>query len=206
MGMEPFNAVSNLIFIVCTAVSAALLLRDWANLQANSKLVLVSLSVLIMLIGIGSAAFHFKPTHTTHALDLIPIGLFILLALISMLKKGFNLGWPIIVAIALAWLCTTALASTVPEFLAGSLIYVPTLILILLMAIPHSQYNRKLLAVFGFFGMGLLIRAIDIPLCDSFSFGTHWLWHVCTAVAALQSYLLILRICRTNDKNATASA
>jgi hypothetical protein len=206
MGMEPFNAASNQIFIVCAAVCAALLFRDWAKLQTKSRLVLLSLSTLIMLIGMGSAAFHFKPTHTTHAFDLIPIGLFILLALISLLKKGFKLSWPIIVAIASVWSCFTAVASTAPQFLAGSLVYVPTLLLLLCMAVVNPQYNRKLWAVFSFFGMGLLIRAIDLPLCDSFSMGTHWLWHVCTALAALQSYLLILHLCRTNDTNATASA
>jgi len=206
IGMEPFNAVSNLIFIVCAAVCATLLLRDWTRLHVNSKEVLSCLSALILLIGIGSAAFHFKPSYTTHAFDLIPIGLFISLALISILKLGFNLSTRSIVAVVLVWFCSTAIASTAPEFLAGSLVYVPTLILVLLVAVLYPQKNRKLFAVFGFFALGLLIRAIDLPLCDTLSIGTHWLWHVCTALAALQTYLFVLQQFRAKDKDTTTSA
>lgn len=206
IGMEPFNAASNLIFMVCAAVCATLLLRDWTKLQVNSKVVLSCLSALVLLIGVGSAAFHLIPSHTTHAFDLIPIGLFILLALLNILKMGFNLSTRTIVAIALLWFCSTAIASGAPEFLAGSLVYVPTLIAVLLVAVLYPHKNHKIVAVLVFFGLGLLIRAIDLPLCDTLSIGTHWLWHVCTALAALQSYLLVLQLCTDKDNDAITSA
>jgi len=154
-----------------------------------------------MLIGFGSAAFHFKPTHATHAFDLIPIGLFILLALSSILKMEFNLGNGTIATIALVWVCTTAFASGAPEFLAGSLVYAPTLIMVLVMAMVNPRKNRKIVAILVLFGLGLLIRAIDLPLCNTLAIGTHWLWHVCTALAALQSYLLVLQQCKNKDNS-----
>lgn len=206
IGMEPFNAVSNLIFIICAAVCATLLIRDWTKLQPNSKIILCSLSILIMFIGIGSATFHFKPTHATHAFDLVPIALFILLALSCILKLAFSLSNGAIAAFTLLWCCTTAIASGAPEFLAGSLVYVPTLIMLLVMAMVNPGRNRKIVAIFGFFGLGLLIRAIDLPLCNTLPIGTHWLWHVCTALAALQSYLLVLQQCKNKEASLISNA
>ncbi len=206
MGIEPFNSASNLIFIVCAGVCATLMLRDWAKLRTDSKFILSSLSTLIMLIGIGSAAFHIKPTHVTHAIDLIPIGLFIVVALSCVLKMGFKLSKASVAGIVTVWGCATALASTKPDFLAGSLLYLPTLLIILIMAVLNTQQHRKLVAVFAFFGLGLLIRAIDLPVCNTLSIGTHWIWHACTALAALQTFLLVLYQCKSKDNVLTPSA
>jgi len=207
IGIEPFNSASNLIFIICGALCVTLMLRDWTKLQLAFRFLLCAMNALIVFIGIGSAAFHTHPTHTTLAFDLIPIALYILLVLGAVLVIGFKRGKASVAGIVLVWCCTTAIASTKPDFLAGGLIYIPTLTLILLMAVFSShQHQRKLVAIFAFFGVGLLLRSIDLTLCNTLPIGTHWLWHVCASLAALQSFLLVLQLCKTKDNALTTSA
>lgn len=192
---EPLNAVSNGAFIL--AGLAAL----WAVGQLrpeNRSLYAWTLGLLMLLIGVGSFLFHTFAERWAGAMDVVPILMFILLAVYTLARR--QIGLPIWAA----WLCLAGflgiafLIARAPcplGVLCISKGYFPALLalffgggLLSMMDRPDQKIaGRYMLAAGVVFTVSLTLRSLDRPFCDWFTIGdlrlgAHYWWHILNAV------------------------
>lgn len=175
---EPVNALTNLAFIA----AAAWLLR---RMDHRTPADLRALAWLIGLVGAGSGVFHTVAQAWAAVLDVVFIALFVVVFLQRALVR--LAGWPARTASAAVLgvlLVSAALAVTVKTpALNGSELYLgPWLALIGLgLACPVPPARRWLIAA-ALFGISMLLRSIDLAVCEAFPLGTHFGWHVNNAL------------------------
>ena len=179
---EPVNAVTNAAFLIAAVIMVYRLRRS--GLVGAYVLVLV-----LSAIGVGSFLFHTFATGWAALADVAPIGAFILIYLF--LVHRFMVGWSLMLSlvatslfIPYAALLTPALGA-LPFFEISSFYWtVP----VLLFAYAFVLRGRLPSVAKGMaIGGGLLVisitlRSVDMPLCDGFPLGTHFLWHCLNAV------------------------
>jgi hypothetical protein len=122
---EPLNAVSNLAFFVAAFLCVRMLKRGGERDLPSTWLI-----VLIVLIGVGSGAFHTLPSQTTVLMDVVPIGVFILSAIVVAVRRYLAAPWWLSVAIGIAFAVLSpqigaAFADLLPRGSAG---YLPALL------------------------------------------------------------------------------
>ncbi|MGH1465899.1 MAG: ceramidase domain-containing protein [Cognatishimia sp.] len=178
---EPVNAVTNLAFILV----AILMWRRVYGLPLAR-----ALCILLFLIGVGSFLFHTFAQTWAGLADVLPILLFVLLYIYGATKDFW--GSSKLVAVSAVLLFVPYAAVTVPlfqkvAFLNTSAAYGPVPLLIVIYALGLSRQNpataRRLAVGAGLIFLSILLRSADLPLCQSFPQGTHFLWHVLNAVA-----------------------
>jgi hypothetical protein len=199
---EPFNAISNVAFLVA-AIAAALLLAKTSD--APVRRIEWALIVLVFIIGIGSFLFHTYATRWASVADTAPIGIFMIGYLGYAMRRFLRAPyWAVIVSLAL-FIAALRLAEAIPcapELLPitmaagrpcfnGSLGYVPALAALLLMgfiliARGHGA-GRLVLAAGLVFALSLTLRTIDFEFCNATAVwgrarGTHALWHTLNAL------------------------
>jgi hypothetical protein len=173
---EPINAISNLSFIV-----AGLFL--WRLRSPRSAL----MTILMILIGLGSFSFHTYANRLTGLLDVLAIALY-LVAFSYLIPKQWSRNslliqvgslLLLIVSIVLAHLLMNHLKPALPWLPPG--IYLGAWLTLLIYALV-TQHSNKPAARFLWlavivFPFSLLSRQLDMLLCDSIG-PTHWLWHL----------------------------
>jgi hypothetical protein len=122
---EPLNAVSNLAFLVAAFLCWRMLERG-----GGRDLPSVWLIALMVLIGVGSGAFHTLPSRTTVLMDVVPIGVFILSAIVFAVRRYISAPWWLAVAAGVAFAALSprigaAFAGLLPRGGAG---YLPALL------------------------------------------------------------------------------
>jgi hypothetical protein len=172
---EPVNALSNVAFLIAAAVAFRLWRRgdrdDWPAL---------ALIGVVAAVGIGSFLFHTVATRAAILADVIPIAIFIygylLLALVRFLHFKAVVAGTIVVAFAAA--------SAPPRLLNGSVGYLPALAALIAVALAtgarSTRHNLGLAA--AVFAVSLAFRTADTAICPQFAVGSHFVWHVLTAV------------------------
>lgn len=215
-GSEPVNTLSNAGFVLVVVYgiylwrqqsTAAAIAPTGTTLPASTvriqlpRAAIYGLLMLPLMIAAGSALFHAMPGHITHLLDIVPVCLFALLAFWLCLTRY---QWPYwkITGLLVLWIATTAIAAGWPEVLAHSLFYLPTLIVLVYLAIALKPQRSRSTLLALTFGCALLFRAIDLPICAlgentgsntwAGNLGTHFLWHLLTAVACILCLQLVL--------------
>ena len=171
------------------------------------------------------------PSLLTQLLDIVPICLFAIGSLLLLLTHK---NWPSrhIATTLLVWLMATAVAAQWPQVLAGSLFYLPTVLVLIFLAgvfsprAPlHSHRNcsrqeKRLLAMSATtFAAALFFRTTDLPSCipwtENFSsqvpkpihapefmagiagsLGSHFLWHLLTALVCYLITGLLIASCK----------
>ncbi len=189
---EPFNAISNISFIIA-GIFALYTAKKLNKLDFSIQI----LSVLAIFIGIGSFLFHtFANTWSSFA-DVVPIwtfvALFVVIAIIKKKGKPIRTGGLITAMVAvmvgITWTtlsgsATQTQAST--DIFNGSMQYLPALIALWIFAIVSwkKQANIKKYAVSSaiVFSVSLVARTLDLYLCTSFPIGTHFIWHLCNGL------------------------
>jgi hypothetical protein len=188
---EPLNAVSNLAFLIASAV---LLARFWRGGPRT-------LPILLGVVGLCSLSFHTFATGVTAALDSLSILVFVLVAIVLLVRTGFG------VRASLAWLAVPgfvvfAVGVDALLFLAGPRYtlggYLPAGLALAGFAV--ALRSRLLLAATGVFAVSLTLRTLDEPLCGSLPIGTHWAWHCLNAVVL---YLVALDVAGRVNRPAT---
>jgi hypothetical protein len=173
---EPINAISNLSFIV-----AGLFL--WRLRSPRSAL----MTILMILISLGSFSFHTYANRLTGLLDVLAIALY-LVAFSYLIPKQWSRNslliqvgslLLLIVSIVLAHLLMSHLKPALPWLPPG--IYLGAWLALLIYALV-TQHSNKPAARFLWlavivFPFSLLSRQLDMLLCDSLG-PTHWLWHL----------------------------
>lgn len=188
---EPLNALSNMAFLI--AAACAWRLRSHQPDRLGSGLI-STLIALIAIIGVGSFLFHTIATRWAELGDVIPILVFMLLYLWLVLTCFF--GWSLRVtlfALSIFFAATFSLQSVVPSaFLMGGALYLPALFVMAVIGVALYRQQRAagkaMFVATGVFILSFTARSLDVPMCTSFPFGTHFLWHVLNAVLL---YLLL---------------
>lgn len=171
---EPLGLASNGAFLVAAWISA----RTGARPHTASVLWLIA---LLAAIGIGSALFHATATRWALLMDVIPIQLFILSALILLMRTQLSLSIRLIAGLVIVFVGLSALLPS--HWLNGSAGYLPAWVALATITWLSQQGNarRWLLRATLLFPVSLTFRTLDLPVCDALPFGTHFLWHLCNA-------------------------
>jgi hypothetical protein len=189
---EPLNTLSNLAFLVSGYYSSKLI----KNKNVNFKIKLLPYS--ISLIGIGSFLFHYFRNTLTNYLDTIPIFIFVLLMLLIILEKllknkSLAYGITIIFITIQTFIYLNYLNLT-----NGSLNYIGIIItffiLAILLFIKKKGEGKSIFLSILVFSLALFFRQLDILICSYFNFGTHFLWHILTAVSAYMAVVFVIKL------------
>ena len=92
-----------------------------------------------------------------------------------------------------------------PGRLPGGLAnYLPALCAMLTLGwlVRREPAGRQLLITGGVFAVSLALRTADVPLCDAFPLGTHFIWHM---LNALVLYLLLRVALAENERTRAIS-
>lgn len=179
---EPINAITNAAFLIAAFIM-------WRRVRGQGLPVADLLIAILTAIGIGSYLFHTHATVWAVTADVVPIGLFILLYLFAV---GLHfLRWPLWGALLLMAGFIPFAAVTVPlierlPFFGISNFYwtVPILLVLFapLVARQNADTARGMLIGAGILTVSISLRSIDELVCDRFSLGTHFLWHILNGV------------------------
>ncbi len=177
---EPVNAISNVAFLIA-AFAAYLAWRrrgegDWA---------VPALIGVVVLVGFGSFTFHTVATRGAVLLDVVPIGIFIYGYFLLALRRFLHLSWPAAIAGLLGFLALSVLTDQVPRsVLNGSSGYLPALAALIVIGaiVRTTAWGRAMLQAAGLFAVSLILRTIDLAICNAVPLGTHFLWHICNAI------------------------
>ncbi len=184
---EPLNAVTNLFFIFY-ALRIAHLLYRMPNRTFRHCWDIWLLTIILAIIGVGSGLWHTYATRWSVLMDVIPIALFIHFYLVFFLRRAFNFGR---IKTLLGWLAFIGLTTLFelfasPDMLNGTIMYVPTYVTLVVIALACYRYNRVIAPhiwiVIAIWTASLLFRTIDNSICDSFPYGTHFLWHILNSI------------------------
>lgn len=185
---EPWNAVSNIAFILAALAAFRLWRRQGTNDYPALALIASGFSV-----GIGSFLFHTHTTHWTWLADVIPIAIFIGGYLLLTLYRYCGLSLPVSIGLLAVYEALTAgvLRLVPPAFLNRATGYLLALAALLITGGPlylrkqsttrQREAGRALLLAAVLFGLSLFFRTIDLAVCRALPFGTHFLWHVFNA-------------------------
>lgn len=203
---EPINAISNLAFLFAALIGLQLVLWRPREEQSPDHFLLVG---LVLLIGLGSLAFHLSATQGTELLDVVPIGIFMLVYLGFALNRflGVPAGFMVLLVIGFSSLMALtmqvqcwegAIGIPGPELqgvkpcLNGSLFYLPALVALIVVGLLAEERGHRaapyLLWAAAIFAVSVTLRSLDMALCDRFvlagqKVGTHFAWHVLNALA-----------------------
>ena len=174
---EPLNAVSNVAFLLAAAAAWWSAKRRGARSRGICTLIGLAATV-----GVGSFLFHTFATLLTMYLDVIPILVFQLFFLWVYARR--QMGWNLsaTLALLLGLLAVSVAGLEWRGVLNGSLAYAPAWLLLAALGGYHvSHAQRKpwqlLIAAILLF-LALVFRTIDLAVCETIPFGTHFLWHL----------------------------
>lgn len=179
---EPLNAVSNLAFLFA-ALSVGLRLRS-AKSSYPDVGVLVVLTVAVAL---GSFLWHTLAQPWSQWTDVLPIGLFTVIYLLSFCRRVLRWSWTASGAAVAVFALVNALAlALLPgDFLNGSGFYLPAWAALAAAALYCRYRGLDAAAPAAFmaavFTVALLLRSVDAVLCPLFPGGTHFAWHLAVA-------------------------
>lgn len=179
---EPLNALTNLLYIFGG------LWMYWRS-RHYSLPIATALSVLLVLIGIGSFLFHTYATSWAALADVAPIGAFILVYIFAVHRDVLGLK---------AWIAAVATAGFVPfaavmvpllnqiPFLRISNFYWTVPILLVAYALIVRRYKAEtamgMIAGALLLSVSITLRSLDELLCDVFPVGTHIFWHTLNSI------------------------
>ena len=177
---EPLNAVTNAVFLMA---AIWVLRREELNNKARA------LAFLLGMIGIASFLFHSVATAWAGALDVLFILLFTLLYIFVATEDFLGLPRRSALVVTLGYFPFSVVVDwlTLPLSVLGSTrIYIPILILITLYSLilykKFPYLSRGLAMGALLLTISMFARSVDLPLCETISTGTHFLWHVINAI------------------------
>lgn len=189
---EPFNALTNVAFIIAAAI-AVYRYRRSGHFPPHDWAILFLIAVLVA-IGIGSFLFHTLATRWAAVADVVPIMVFVFVYFWFALRRFFSAGiFASILWLGLLVLATYGLSAIVPRTIMGSGAgYLGPLAALLVVAVLLWLRGSPVAGRLGLaslvFAASLTFRTLDGPLCDVIPVGTHFIWHLLNATTL---YILI---------------
>lgn len=199
--VEPWNAYSSLSFLI-PAFYFLYLLRG--NYSQHAFLVYFC-SPMLILGGLGSTLFHaFRQSAWLLAMDVLPIILLTLGISVWMWLKVLPKKWHLI-PILLLFFLLTYLTMTLLQgqdsisagyFVRGTMLFLPCFLFLRKTRFRHAT---AFFTAVSFFILALLFRFTDEKIAlDFMPWGTHWLWHISTAIGG---YFLGVYLIKNRPEN-----
>ena len=193
---EPINFLSNAAFLF----SAFFIFKLLKNHNEKSIGYWI-LFCFVLLIGLGSSLWHSFRTPFAHALDAVPIYLFLLVFLYLLLNKLTRSAKYSVLGIFSFVGLQIVVSVYFPAALNGSIRHIVNATVFFLLNLwiykKSKQLNLNFIFAFLVYVVGILFRTIDNAVCSMFPLGTHFLWHMCTAGA---TYLVVKGLIRLESK------
>jgi len=180
---EPLNVFTNLLFLVAAVVLARSLSR-----QRTARRDDWLLTALVAAVGVGSLIFHMAATKPTSVLDKVFIAIFILVFFQRWLVRVAGAGNGLGAAGGLVFVIISVGIGKVvpPDTWNGSVLYLPAILGLAGVAGWTVRLGRdgarQFALALGVFLVAVTFRSIDLAVCDSFPWGTHFLWHSLNAL------------------------
>jgi hypothetical protein len=179
---EPLNALSNAAFFIAALWAAR------AARRRGSEPVIWLLTALVLVIGLGSLAFHTFANQWSALADVLPITLFIYGYLAFALRRFLAFDWwKVALGMAVLFAATFAAERIMPPgFMNGSGAYLPALVASVLVSLQllrnghPAQLNVSLASTILF--VSLIFRTADLVVCSILPIGTHFIWHILNGV------------------------
>jgi hypothetical protein len=179
---EPLNAVTNLSFFVAAWLA-------WRSAKARGRLDAPTrwLIFVTACVGVGSTLFHTFAQRWAGAADVIPILIFIVSYFGLSVWRYFGAGRAEAAALAVAFVffangLRASARGALPDALQPTIGYLPALLLLgicgALLALRRHPAAGWLLGAAALFMLSLTFRSTDMPLCDAWPSGTHFMWHL----------------------------
>ncbi|MES2554934.1 MAG: ceramidase domain-containing protein [Bacteroidota bacterium] len=193
--VEPWNAYSSLTFILV----AIILLWQLRGNRKDFPFIVFFCVPLLIFGGLGSTLFHaFRSSVWLLLMDVLPIILLVLGVSIWMWLKVLSPKWlviPVVVIFVGLTYFSRLLFDGQDQISAGYVVRGTMLLLPCFLYLTKTEFRlgRLLAAAAGCFALALTFRYLDEKIeLEWMSWGTHWLWHVSTAVGAyfLGRYLI----------------
>lgn len=194
---EPWNAVTNLAFILAAAVGY----RD-ATRSGRLDVPFAILVTITIMVGIGSFLFHTMATFWALLADVIPIQLFIVFYFALAMRRFAGFPWWGAVLATVAFMAVSAVGGNALRDLTGGALngsegYVPPLLALVVIGLALVAAGRtgagwSLVVAGGIFAVSLTFRTLDMAVCSRFTVGTHFLWHTLNGV--LLGFLLVAMV------------
>lgn len=180
---EPVNTVSNIAFFVSAFFIHKILRKNKISNPHIQRLLW-----LTILVGLGSTAYHGFNNPYTLILDQIPIYAFILYSIyIITIYASKNRVIRFVIPLLLILIQILVLKYVKVFFLDIPVMHIINLLFIsFLIAWFYKKLGKmalKLIPVVLVYGLAIAVRGFDIPVCPINKFGTHFLWHILTAIA-----------------------
>jgi hemolysin III len=208
---EPWNAISSLFFLV------PVIFWLWKLRGQYRKYPMITfLLPLLFLNGVGSSLYHaFRASQLALLMDWMPAFIMNLILAWYMWKRVLNrpvvsvfvvLGFYVLAILSVVSLAPLlkGMSANVGYLFIGLSLLLPSVIYL----IRTNFYKWYLLLIsFVFLGIALLFRSLDYPTPNPFPDllpqGTHFLWHVTSALAvfSLGYYLKYIRDLNPEKKN-----
>lgn len=203
---EPLNVLSNIIFIIL----GILLFNRVKRKSVNSFLSKV-FPVLFVAIGIGSTLWHYFRSDLSFRFDVTPVIVLITLHVACYAKV---VGKTVIEKLLLflsvfAFLSIGLLLKAQYEywlFNYNGVLYIAIwfyyMFVWLYSLFTYKLRQKSMPLIMALFTLAILARQADMLSCETFGFGSHFLWHLFSAVALFlfSEFLLVFKSRGANPK------
>ena len=195
--VEPWNAITSL-FLIVPAIYLLVKLHQEGTYRQHPFLLLCI--PLLILGGLGSTFYHaFRAYPFFLYLDVVPT-LLLTLAISAyfwyrVVKKGWLVAIIVVGAlslrIGLLYVLPPQLSINISYLISGVVIFVPT---VLILVATQFEQSQKIILAALLLGVSLMFRRLDTELAYILPMGTHFLWHIFSAIGAffLAEYLYFL--------------
>lgn len=212
--VEPFNAISSIAYLI-PAIYWGVKLKGRYKHFAFLALCLP----FLFLGGVGSTLYHaFRNSTYLLFMDVFPIMIVTILVSVYFWIKILP-KWYYVVLVLLPFAIarylmysilssgsfqgervSTQTAINITYFITGVMIFAPALILMIRQKFKNAIY---IVVSCLFFMLGLFFREADSWCVNWLSMGTHWLWHISTAVGTWILGVYLYRLRRQEIENGT---
>ena len=198
---EPLNAITNMAFIIAAIMAARLLRKTYPECNDVPRDLAV-LPTILLVMGIGSFLFHTFATRWAELADVLPILVFQLAAIAVLVRRIIEPNWCKVgaawaVFLASGWLIGFLLKNVNTY---GSSGYFAAWLVLVIAAFYLWKRQPKAARYFALAGsiftVSLVLRTVDLPLCETLPLGTHFLWHCLNAVVLYKVFKGCLRLKR----------
>lgn len=179
---EPVNAVTNAAFLIAAVFM-------WSRVRGQNMPIALGLCAILAAISLGSYLFHTHATAWASAADTTPIGLFILLYLFAVGLHFLRLPWWGAVLLMLSFLpfayVAVPLLDQIPFIEISNFYWTVPILLVAFapfVARKNAKTARGMLIGAGILVISIIVRSVDLMLCDAIPLGTHFGWHVLNAI------------------------
>jgi hypothetical protein len=180
-GSEPLTTVSNASFGIGAWVG-------WRRWRATPTRLVRFLTTWLVVVGAGSALWHWYHVPALLPLDTAPLYVLVLVIAYSALSAMRTPRYAIaaVAGVVIGAIAANALTVGTPLHVASR--HGAVIIGLSVALVPARVRNPRawawMMAALFAYASGLVAKALDAPLCPSIPVGTHWLWHTFGGAAA----------------------